>query len=73
MNSVFSEQNQRSTTSDPRLAFTKDASTNDSSVTYGHQSTALQILYGKDLSNKTAVVTGANSGIGNYFSRYVIR
>jgi hypothetical protein len=66
MNSIFSEQNKRSTTEDPRLAFTKDASTKDSSTTYGHQSNALQILYGTDLSNKTAIVTGANTGIGKY-------
>ncbi len=61
---IFSEQNKRSTTGDPRLAFLKDASTKDSSTNYGHQSNALQILYGMDLSNKTAIVTGANTGIG---------
>jgi hypothetical protein len=61
---IFSEQNKRSTTEDPRLAFLKDASTKDSSTNYGHQSNALQILYGMDLSNKTAIVTGANTGIG---------
>ncbi len=61
---MFSEQTKRSTTTDPRLSFTKDASTNDSSSIYGHQSNALQILYGMDLSTKTAIVTGANTGIG---------
>jgi len=63
------EVNQRSTTGDPRLAFTKDASTKDSSTTYGHQSNALQILYGTDLTNKTAIVTGANTGIGFEIAR----
>lgn len=63
------ELNHRSTTSDPRLAFPKDATTKDSSQTYGHQSNALQILYGTDLSNKTAIVTGANSGIGFEIAR----
>jgi len=63
---IFSEQNKRCTTEDPRHAFPKDPSTNDSSNNYGHQSNALQILYGKDLSNKTAIVTGANTGIGRY-------
>jgi hypothetical protein len=67
INLIFSEQNKRSTTGDPRLAFTKDATTKDSSTHYGHQSNALQILYGMDLSNKTAIVTGANTGIGKYF------
>lgn len=62
-----SELNKRYTTRDPRLGFTKDVSTKDSSETYSHQSNALQILYGTDLSNKTAIVTGANTGIGRYF------
>ena len=65
--SIFSELNKRCTTGDPRLAFTKDASTKDTSIIYGHQSNALQILYGTDLSDKTAIVTGANTGIGKYF------
>ncbi len=65
---MFSELNKRCTTGDPRLAFTKDASTRDSSATYGHQSNALQILYGIDLGNKTAIVTGGNTGIGRYLS-----
>jgi predicted amino acid dehydrogenase len=66
---IFSELNQRSTTGDPRLAFTKDASTKDSTGHYGHQSNALQILYGSDLSDKTAMVTGANTGIGFEIAR----
>jgi hypothetical protein len=61
---IFSEQSKHSTTEDPRLAFPKDASTKDLSANYGHQSNALQILYGMDLTNKTAIVTGANTGIG---------
>ncbi|CAF2431357.1 unnamed protein product [Rotaria sp. Silwood2] len=63
------EQNKISTTVDPRLTFTKDPSTKDSSANYGHQSNALQILYGIDLSNKTAIVTGANTGIGFEIAR----
>jgi len=63
---LFSELNKRCTTGDPRLAFTKDASTKDSTATYTHQSNALQILYGIDLGNKTAIVTGGNTGIGRY-------
>ncbi|CAF0780057.1 unnamed protein product [Rotaria sordida] len=63
------EKNKICTTSDPRLAFTKDATTQDSSTQYGHQSNALQILYGIDLSNKTAIITGANTGIGFEIAR----
>ena len=65
-NLIVSEENKRSTTEDPRSAFPKDASTKDPSDSYGHQSNALQILYGMDLSAKTAIVTGANTGIGKY-------
>lgn len=65
----FSEESKQSTTTDPRLAFKKDASTNDSSTSYGHQSNALQILYGIDLSNKTAIITGGNTGIGFELAR----
>ena len=60
----FSETTQRSTTGDPRLAFPKDATTQDTSTNFTHQSNALQILYGIDLRDKTAIVTGANTGIG---------
>jgi hypothetical protein len=31
---------------------------------YSHQSNALQILYGMDLTGHTAVITGATSGVG---------
>ncbi|CAF4398471.1 unnamed protein product, partial [Rotaria magnacalcarata] len=43
--------------------------TKDSSSNFGHQSNALQILYGIDLTNKTAIVTGANTGIGFEIAR----
>lgn len=46
------------------MAYTQDASTKDSTANFSHQSNALQILYGVDLTGKTAIVTGANSGIG---------
>ncbi|CAF0755651.1 unnamed protein product [Adineta steineri] len=58
------EKNKCFTTGDPQLMFKKESSTN-----YGHQSSALQILYGIDLSNKTAIVTGANTGIGFEITR----
>ena len=59
MNFMFSERNQRCTNEHLHQTPTKD-----NSITYGHQSNALQILYGMDLSNKVAIVTGANTGIG---------
>lgn len=63
------EATQHSTIGDPRLAFPKDAETQDTSSNFSHQSNALQILYGIDLRDKTAIVTGANSGIGFEISR----
>ncbi|CAF3380310.1 unnamed protein product [Rotaria socialis] len=63
------EQHKIITTGDPRLAYTKNPVTKDSSSNFGHQSNALQILYGMDLTNKTAIVTGANTGIGFEIAR----
>ncbi|CAF1510627.1 unnamed protein product [Adineta ricciae] len=60
----FDEQQKRSATLDLRQTSTKDLD-----PSFGHQSNALQILYGTDLANKTAVVTGANSGIGFEIAR----
>ena len=67
--SLSSELNKRDTTVDPRPAFAQDATTRDTTTHYGHQSNALQILYGSDLSGKVAIVTGANTGIGFEIAR----
>ena len=56
------------TSEDPHPTFPKNAANQESSTTYGHQSSALQILYGLDLTKRTAIVTGANTGIGKITS-----
>ncbi|KAI2648117.1 WW domain-containing oxidoreductase [Labeo rohita] len=55
--------NKRTTYFDPRQAFTIE----DMQVKpkrYDGNTTALEILHGRDLSDKVVVITGANSGIG---------
>ncbi|KAL1124549.1 hypothetical protein AAG570_001175 [Ranatra chinensis] len=64
---VFIDHLNRTTTyTDPRLAFAteeKDFPT-DFRQKYDASSTALQVLHGRELNGKTAIVTGGNSGIG---------
>lgn len=58
--------NKKTTYVDPRLAFAveeKDSPT-DIRQRFDASTSALQILHGRDLSGKVAVVTGANCGIG---------
>ena len=62
-------QEQKTSYIDPRLAFAKEIQENDEGLKdfrqrFDGSSNALQVLHGLDLSKKTAVVTGANSGIG---------
>jgi len=53
----------RTTYVDPRLALSiSDAK--KGKIKFDSSSSAMEVLRGRDLSNKTAIVTGANSGIG---------
>lgn len=56
------------TYTDPRIVFAQEEKENplDIRQRYDHSTKALQILHGRDLSNYTAIVTGANTGIGEY-------
>uniref|UniRef100_A0ABM5EU69 WW domain-containing oxidoreductase n=1 Tax=Pogona vitticeps TaxID=103695 RepID=A0ABM5EU69_9SAUR len=58
--------NKRTTYLDPRLAFTVEDSPAKPSAKqkYDGSTTAMEILQGRDMSGKTVIVTGANSGIG---------
>ncbi|XP_055385854.1 WW domain-containing oxidoreductase [Condylostylus longicornis] len=63
----FNKKTNQVTYNDPRLAFAVEGHpTNISEVRqrYDSSSTALQVLHGKDLNGKVAVITGANVGIG---------
>lgn len=58
--------NRRTTYSDPRLAFATEEKEHaqDFRQRFDGSTMALQVLHGRDLSGKVAVVTGANAGIG---------
>lgn len=63
----YNNQTQQTTNVDPRLAFAaEEPPMNIAQVRqrYDGSTSALQILHGKDLHGRLAVVTGANSGIG---------
>jgi WW domain-containing oxidoreductase len=56
----------KETTTDPRLAFSQEPkdSLYDFKQRFDGSTTALQVIHGTDLSAKTALITGANVGIG---------
>lgn len=63
------------TYTDPRIVFAKEEKENplDIRQKYDHSTKALQILHGRDLSNYNAIVTGANTGIGeNIFFIHIV-
>uniref|UniRef100_T1HNX1 WW domain-containing oxidoreductase n=2 Tax=Rhodnius TaxID=13248 RepID=T1HNX1_RHOPR len=64
---VFADHNNKTVTyTDPRLAFAVETKEHPSDYRqkYDGSTTALQVLHGRDLSGKVAVVTGSNCGIG---------
>ncbi|KAK3893433.1 hypothetical protein Pcinc_002756 [Petrolisthes cinctipes] len=58
--------NHKTTYTDPRLAFAVEEThtLNDFRQRFDASSTGIQVLHGRDLSGKVAVVTGANCGVG---------
>lgn len=62
------KETNRTTYTDPRLAFAIEEKDHpdDFRQRFDGSSTALQVLHGRDLSGKVAIVTGANTGIGWY-------
>lgn len=69
----FSHINHKTTYTDPRLAFAvedKDFPT-DIRQRFDCSTLALQILHGRDLGGKVAIVTGANCGIGKRYALYI--
>jgi WW domain-containing oxidoreductase len=60
------ESSGRKTYTDPRLAFARETKKSpfDFKQRFDGSSTAMQVLNGMDLSSKTALITGANCGIG---------
>jgi len=66
------ETNNRSTFTDPRLAFALEEKEHpqDFRQKFDGSTPAMQILQGRDLSKKIAIVTGANCGIGKFDGNY---
>lgn len=57
----------RTSTTDPRLAFPVEEAavgTSTQRQRFDASSTAMHVLHGQDLSDKTAIVTGSNQGVG---------
>lgn len=66
--SCFSHINKKTTFTDPRLAFAEPLKTSpaDFKQKFDGNSTALQVLNGRDLTGKFALITGASDGIGKF-------
>ncbi|XP_030382885.1 WW domain-containing oxidoreductase [Scaptodrosophila lebanonensis] len=63
----YNKETQQRTNADPRLAFAVEEpplTAADVRQRFDSCTTALQVLHGKDLHGRLAIITGANSGIG---------
>lgn len=72
---LFVDHANRTTTyTDPRLAFATEFRESSQPVRqrFDGSSTALAVLYGRDLRNKVALITGANTGIGIFSNNFLI-
>lgn len=60
--------NHKTTYTDPRLAFAVEEThtLSDLRQRFDASSTGIQVLHGRDLTGKVAVVTGANGGVGEW-------
>ncbi|KAK3578962.1 hypothetical protein CHS0354_034751 [Potamilus streckersoni] len=65
--------NQKTTLTDPRLAFAEVVKGDNTAFRqkFDGNSTALEVLQGRDLTGQYAIVTGANSGIGYETARSI--
>lgn len=69
--SIFSHINKRTTYFDPRQAFTVE----DVLVKpkrYDGNTSALEILQGRDFSDRVVLITGSNSGIGEFHDNFYL-
>ena len=72
---IFSHINKKTTFTDPRLAFAVEDREDEHQTTktikqrFDGATYAMTVLMGRDLTNSYAIVTGANTGIGEYFHK----